>query len=205
MTLIDVVNLENQKIRDINLSEVFFSVSINKILLAELVRWHMACKRLGTQSALTKSEVKGTTKKPFPQKGRGSARQGSLKNPHQIGGGVAFAPKPRDHGYRLTKAKKKTALLSLLKARILENSLKVVDNLCLDRGKTKELISVLRNLGMEKCLIVDKPNDLLARASRNLKGIKFLFLSHLNAYDIMKYQNFLISERAMLELQERFA
>jgi large subunit ribosomal protein L4 len=107
MPAVDIYNLSNTKVGTIDLSDDVFGVPNRPYLLTEIVNWQRACRRAGTQSAKTKAEVNGTTKKPFPQKGRGMARQGSLRNPHQIGGGVAFAPKPRDYSYQMPKAKKR--------------------------------------------------------------------------------------------------
>lgn len=205
MILIDVKDLENNTVNTIKLSDSIFSMPLNRDLLSEAVRWYRSCWRLGTQSCLTKAEVSGTTKKPFPQKGRGVARQGSLKNPHQIGGGVAFAPKPRSYRYSFPQVKKKIALLTSLSVRFSENGVKVFKEFNIKEGKTKEIQSLLKKENIKsKCLIVAEPMSALIRSVKNLKNVKYLFVSQLNTYDVLKYPFLLISEKALLEIQERF-
>ncbi len=203
MPTLDVVDLKNQKVGSITLSDEVFSATIRSHLLTEIVHWQRACKRAGTQSALTKAEVRGTTKKPFPQKGRGMARQGSLKNPHQVGGGVAFAPKPRDYSYKMPKAKKRAALAVALSTRVSENSLKIVKDFDLPVAKTKVTSETLAVLQAEKALVVDFGNENLKRSMRNLKNAKFIEAAGVNVYDILRYPVLMMTERAVLALQQR--
>ena len=203
MPTLDVVDLKNQKVGSITLSDEVFAAPIRSYLLTEIVNWQRACRRAGTQSALTKAEVHGTTKKPFPQKGRGMARQGSMKNPHQVGGGVAFAPKPRDYSYNMPKAKKRAALAVALSTRLGESSLKIVRDFDLPVAKTKVTSETLAILQAEKALVVDFANDNLKRSMRNLKSAKFIETAGVNVYDILRYPVLMMTERAVLALQQR--
>src|SRR3989338_49264 len=174
MPTLDIINLQNEKVGSLDLNPEIFGAPIRKHLLAEVVHWQRAGRRAGTQSALTKSEVHGTTKKPFPQKGRGMARQGSLKSPHQVGGGVAFAPKPRDYSYALPKAKRRAALAVALSARVRENSFKIIKDFELSEAKTKKTAAILNSLSAKNSLVVDCENGLLKRSMANLAGSKFI-------------------------------
>lgn len=203
MPTIDIVNLKNEKVGSLDLNPEIFGAPIRKHLLSEVVHWQRACRRAGTQSALTKAEVRGTTKKPSPQKGRGMARQGSLKNPHQVGGGVAFAPKPRDYSYAMPKAKRRAALAVALSARVKENSLKILKDFELPEAKTKQTALVLEALAAQKSLVVDCGNAMLKRSMRNLSSAKFIDEAGLNVYDILHYPVLMMTEKAVLALQER--
>ncbi len=203
MLQLDIVNLKNEKVGSLDVNPEIFGAPIRKHLLAEVVHWQRACRRAGTQSALTKSEVHGTTKKPFPQKGRGMARQGSLKGPHQVGGSVAFAPKPRDYSYAMPKAKRRAALAVALSARVKENALKVLKDFEMPEAKTKATLSVLKALSAEKSLVVDCDNGSLKRSMKNLSNAKFMEEAGLNVYDILHYPVLMMTEKAVLALQER--
>src|SRR5690606_8384297 len=137
MPTLDIVDLSNKKVGSIDLDERVWAAPARKWLLTEVVHWQRAKARAGTQSAMTKAEVNGTTKKPFKQKGTGNARQGSWKNPHMVGGGVAFAPKPRDHGYKLPRHKRRAALATALSVKLAEGNVKVVKDFTLGEFKTK--------------------------------------------------------------------
>lgn len=203
MPQVDIVNLNNEKVGTMELNSDVFAAPIRKHLLTEVVHWQRACRRVGTQSALTKAEVNGTTKKPSPQKGRGMARQGSLKNPHQIGGGVAFAPKPRDYSYQMPKAKRRAALAVALSARLKENNLKILSDFPMPEAKTKKAAQILKGLSAERSLVVDLDNDLLKRSMRNLERSKYIEEAGVNVYDILKYPVLMMTQKAVLALQER--
>ena len=203
MAALDVVNLKNEKVGTIELSDEVFAVPVRRHLMTEIVHWQRACKRAGTQSAKTKAEVNGTTKKPFPQKGRGMARQGSLKNPHQIGGGVAFAPKPRDYSYRMPKAKKRAGLAAALSVRVQENSFKVLEDFALTDAKTKNVFNILKTLHAEKALVIDSANMDLKRCMKNLPNAKFINEAGVNVYDVLRYPVLMITKEAALSLQQR--
>lgn len=200
---LDVIDINNKKVEELNLDSGILDVETNTAVFAEAVRWYRCARRSGTQAALTKAEVSGTTKKPFPQKGRGMARQGSLKNPHQIGGGVAFAPKPRDYYFQLPKAKRRIALASALSTRARENGLLVVDNLALSEAKTKSAVQIMRNLNVSKAIFVDEQNDALEKSVRNLKAAHFVAANSLNVFDVLRAPFIVVSKSALLQINKR--
>ncbi|MEI6789807.1 MAG: 50S ribosomal protein L4 [Myxococcaceae bacterium] len=203
MPTLDIINLKNEKVGTLDLNDEIFGAPIRKHLLSEVVHWQRAGRRAGTQSTLTKSEVNGTTKKPFPQKGRGMARQGSMKSPHQVGGGVAFGPKPRDFSYAMPKAKRRAALAVALSARVKENSLKILQDFEVPEAKTQATLSVLKTLSAQRSLVVDCGNTLLKRSMSNLAQSKYMEEAGLNVYDILHYPVLMMTEKAVLALQER--
>jgi large subunit ribosomal protein L4 len=203
MPAVDIYNLSNTKVGTIDLSDDVFGVPNRPYLLTEIVNWQRACRRAGTQSAKTKAEVNGTTKKPFPQKGRGMARQGSLRNPHQIGGGVAFAPKPRDYSYQMPKAKKRLGLAVALSLRLRENSMKVVESFEPEGAKTKVSATALNALELPNALVVDTTNEGLKRSMRNLPNSRYLAVEGLNVYDLLKYPNLVMTQSAVNAIQSR--
>lgn len=203
MAAIDVYNLSNAKVGTMDLSEEVFGVANRPYLLSEIVNWQRASRRAGTQCAKTKAEVNGTTKKPFPQKGRGMARQGSLRNPHQIGGGVAFAPKPRDYSYQMPKAKKRLGLAVALSLRLRENNLKIVDAFEPKDSKTKAAATALNALASQNSLVVDTGNEGLKRSMRNLPTSRYLAVEGLNVYDLLKYPNLVMTQSAVKAIEAR--
>jgi large subunit ribosomal protein L4 len=203
MATLDVIDLKNNKVGSIEVHDAIFQADIRRYLLTEVVQWQRAKSRRGTQSAKTKAEVNGTTKKPFGQKHTGNARQGSLKNPHQIGGGVAFAPKPRDYSYTLPKAKRRAALAVALSLKAKEGNLKIVKNFELPEGKTKHVASAIHSLGGGKTLVVDGNNQNLAMGARNLPESRFLHQDGLNVLDILKYPTLVMTESAVRAIETR--
>lgn len=202
MAVCDIVNIENKPVGTIELMSEVFELGYRPSLIAEIVHWQRAKRRAGTQSAKTRGEVHGTAKKPFKQKGTGSARQGDKKSPHMRGGGVAFAPKPRDYGYAMPAAKKRLALAVALSARFRDNHLTVVDSLAFE-AKTKKACQVLKQLDAENVLIVDLENQDLKRSTRNLQKAKYLHVDGINVFDILKHRELIISASAVQALQER--
>ncbi len=203
MPAVDIFNLSNTKVGSMELSDEVFGVENRPYLLTEIVNWQRASRRAGTQCAKTKAEVNGRTAKPFPQKGRGMARQGSLRNPHQIGGGVAFAPKPRDYSYQMPKAKKRIGLAVALSLRLRENNLKIVDAFEPNGAKTKAASTALTTLGSPKALVVDSGNEGLKRSMRNLPDSRYLAVEGLNVYDLLKYPNLIMTQKAVNAVQAR--
>ena len=203
MAQIDVYNLDNQKVATVDLAEEVFNAPRRKYLLTEVVHWQRAKKRAGTQSALRKGEVTGTTKKPFKQKGTGRARQGDNKNPHMRGGGVAFAPKPRSYDYTLPKAKRRAALAVALSVRNHEGSLKIVKDFQLTDHKTSGVQKVLETLGTTNALIVDADSKNLQLGTRNLAKSRYLNVSGLNVYDILNHRNLILTESAAKTIESR--
>ncbi len=203
MAMLEVYDFSGKKVDQAQFDDAVYGATIRPYLHTEVVNWQRACARSGTQSALTKAEVTGSTKKPFPQKGRGSARQGSLKNPHQIGGGVAFAPKPRDYSFTLPKAKKRAALTSVLSARVQEGRLKLLNSLTFDTPKTKRVAELLANFNSEGCLLIDSENDFARLSSRNHASVKFIRQEGINVMDILRYPLVLMTVQAARELEQR--
>lgn len=203
MAMLEVFDFSGKKVDQAEFDDSVYGATVRPYLHTEVVNWQRACARAGTQSALTKGEVSGSTKKPFPQKGRGSARQGSLKNPHQIGGGVAFAPKPRDYSYTLPKAKKRAALASVLSARVQEGRLKLINALSFDAPKTKRVCELLSNFKSEGCLLIDDENDFLRLSARNHANVKFLRQEGVNVVDVLRYPLVLMTVQAARDLEKR--
>lgn len=204
MATLEVYDFSGEKVSQVELDDAIFGAPVRPYLHTEVVNWQRACKRSGTQSALTKGEVTGSTKKPFPQKGRGSARQGSArKNPHQIGGGVAFAPKPRDYGFALPKSKKRAALASVISCRIQEGRFKLLDVIEISEPKTKRVVELLKNFDVDSCLVVDIDNNGLRLSSRNHPEVKYLKQEGINVFDVLKYPFLMMTVAAAKNLQER--
>jgi large subunit ribosomal protein L4 len=204
MAKFEVFNFSGNKVSEAELSDVVFAAAIKPYLHTEVVNWQRACRRAGTQSALSKGEVNGSTKKPFPQKGRGMARQGSAtKNPHQIGGGVAFAPKPRDYSFTMPKSKKRAALASVLSCRIKEGRLKLIDQFAFSEPKTKKVNELLRNFDVNSCLFIDEDNNGLRLSSRNHAHVKFLKQEGLNVEDVLRFSFVLMTLSAAKNLEQR--
>jgi large subunit ribosomal protein L4 len=203
MPTMDVVNLENTKTGSIDLSDEVWNAPPKRYLLSEVVHWQRAKRRRGTQSALTKAGVHGTTKKPFKQKGTGNARQGSNRNPHMIGGGVAFAPKPRDYSYTLPRAKRRAALAVALSLKVKEGGIRIVKDFDLDEIKTKKVTTALQSLGVDKALIVDSENENLSKSSRNISTSRYLHHSGINVYDLLKYPSLVITETAAKAIETK--
>lgn len=203
MAKLEVFDFSGKKVETAEFDDSVFGAVVKPYLHTEVVNWQRACARAGTQSALTKSEVNGSTKKPFPQKGRGSARQGSLKNPHQIGGGVAFAPKPRDYSFNLPKAKKRAALVSVLTARVQEGRFKLINELQFQEAKTRRVSELLSNFKADGCLLIDDENDLLRLSSRNHAKVKFLRQEGINVSDVLRFPMIMMTVQAARGLEKR--
>ncbi len=203
MANIDVLDLTAKKVGSIELHDGVFAAPIRKHLLTEIVNWQRAKSRAGTQSVKTRTEVNGTTKKPYGQKHTGNARQGDMKAPHMRGGGVAFAPKPRDYDYAMPKAKKRAALAIALSLKVKEGGMQVVKSFDMKEAKTKNVASALKALGTPKTLLVDGDNTNLQRAARNLGDSRYLHVDGLNVLDLLKYPKLVISESAVKAIQSR--
>ncbi len=199
----DIIDFSNKKVGDIDLNDNVFGAPLRRHLLTEVINWQRAKARSGTQSVKTRSEVNGTSKKPHGQKHTGNARQGDSKTNHHIGGGVAFAPKPRSYDYALPKAKRRAALAVALSLKVKEGGLKVVKSFDLKDGKTKEVAQATKTLGAPKTLFVDGDNDKFARAARNLPNSQYLHVNGLNVLDLLKYPTLVISESAVKTIEKR--
>jgi len=203
---IDVYNKNGDKVSTMELDDSIFGIEINEHVVHMAVVQYLANKRQGTQSAKTRSEVRGGGRKPWRQKGTGRARQGSIRSPQWTGGGVVFAPKPRDHSFKLNKKVKRLALKSVLTDRVLNNKMIVLDELTFNEIKTKEMKKVVDNLKLKKALFVleaDNKNVLLS--ARNLPNIKTAGVNTINPYDILKFETFVVTKEAVNKIQEVYA
>ncbi|MDD6309178.1 MAG: 50S ribosomal protein L4 [Clostridia bacterium] len=203
----DVYKMDGSRAGEIVLSDKVFGQEINKTVLHTVVVNYLAKQRQGTQSAKTRSEVSGGGAKPFRQKGTGRARQGSTRAAQWIKGGIIFAPKPRDYGFSVNKKVKAVAMRSALSAKVLDNEIVVIDKLELADVKTKSVVNMLKDLGVEgRALIVtcDK-NDNLYLSARNIYGVEISYVGMLNVYEIMKAGKLIIAQNAVEKLEEVYA
>lgn len=206
MAKVSVYNMEGNEVGDIELNDAVFNVEVNEHLVHMAVVSQLANNRQGTQNTKTRSEVSGGGKKPWRQKGTGHARQGSTRSPQWTGGGVVFAPKPRDYSFKLNKKEKKLALKSALTSRVQDNKFIVVDDLKLDEIKTKALASTLNNLKVNKALVViADDNANVALSARNIEDVKTAYTNTINVYDILKYDTVVIDKATVAKLEEVYA
>ncbi|HAQ52217.1 MAG TPA: 50S ribosomal protein L4 [Lachnospiraceae bacterium] len=206
MAKVSVYNMDGKEVESINLDDAVFGVEVNEHLVHMAVVQQLANNRQGTQKAKTRSEVRGGGRKPWRQKGTGHARQGSIRAPQWTGGGVVFAPTPRDYSFKLNKKEKRAALKSALTSRVLENKLVVVDELKMDEIKTKTFANVMNNLNVDKALVVLADNDKNVVASaKNIPAIKTASTETINVYDILKYNTLVLTKDAVKNIQEVYA
>ncbi|MCC8059868.1 MAG: 50S ribosomal protein L4 [Clostridiales bacterium] len=206
MANVAVYNMEGKEVGKIDLNDAVFGVEINEHLVHLAVVAQLANKRQGTQKAKTRSEVSGGGRKPWRQKGTGHARQGSTRSPQWKGGGVVFAPVPRDYTIRLNKKEKRAALKSALTSRVLENKFIVVDELKLDEIKTKRFQAVLDSLGVSKALVVvGDDSDNVVISARNIPTVKTAYVNTINVYDILKYNTVVATKTAVAGIEEVYA
>ena len=206
MAKVAVYNMEGKEVGSIELSDSIFGVEINEHLVHMAVLQQLANKRQGTQKAKTRSEVRGGGRKPWRQKGTGHARQGSTRSPQWTGGGVVFAPTPRDYSFKLNKKEKRAALKSALTSRVVENKFVVVDELKMDEIKTKKFAEVLKNLNVEKALVVlnDMDEKVIASAA-NIPTVKTTQTNELNVFDVLKYDTVVVTKAAVATIEEVYA
>ena len=205
MANVSVYNIEGNQIGEMELSDAVFGVEVNEHLLHMAVVNHLAAKRQGTQSAKTRSEVSGGGKKPWRQKGTGHARQGSTRAPQWTGGGVVFAPKPRDYSFKLNKKERRAALKSALSSRVAENKIIVLDAFNMEEVKTKKFKAVMDALKVSKALVVVDDNNNVVLSARNIPSVKTASTSTINVYDILKYDTLVVTQDAVATNQEVYA
>ena len=206
MANISVFNIEGKEVGSIELNDAVFGVNVNEHLVHMAVVAQLANKRQGTQKAKTRSEVSGGGRKPWKQKGTGHARQGSTRSPQWKGGGVVFAPTPRDYTINLNKKEKRIALKSALTSRVLENKFIVVDDFAMSEIKTKKMQQTLNNLNVKKALVVCAENEKNTVLSvRNIYGVKAASPKTINVYDILKYSTVVASKDAVKTIEEVYA
>ena len=206
MANVSVYNMEGKEVGKLDLNDVVWSTEVNEHLMHMAVVSQLANKRQGTQSAKTRSEVSGGGRKPWRQKGTGHARQGSIRAAQWVGGGMIFAPKPRDYSFKMNRKEKQAAICSALTTKVAEDKLVVVDSLDLKEVKTKEMAKVLGNLKAEKALVVmaDK-NDNVALSARNIQGVRTALTNTINVYDILKYDKLVVTKDAVAKIEEVYA
>ena len=206
MAKVSVYNIEGKEVDTIELNDAVFGVEVNEHLVHMAVVNQLANNRQGTQKAKTRSEVSGGGRKPWRQKGTGHARQGSTRAPQWTGGGVVFAPVPRDYSFKLNKKEKRAALKSVLTSKVADGKFVVVDDLKLDEIKTKKFVEVLNNLKVEKALVVlnDMDTNVIASAA-NLPTVKTAQTNELNVFDALKYDTVVVTKAAVATIEEVYA
>ena len=206
MANVSVYNIEGKEVGTIELNDAVFGVEVNEHLVHMAVVNQLANNRQGTQKAKTRSEVSGGGRKPWRQKGTGHARQGSTRSPQWTGGGVVFAPVPRDYSFKMNKKEKRAALKSALTSRVEENKFIVVDELNFDEIKTKKFQAVLNNLNVNKALVVlEDGNTNVEISARNIAGVKTAKTNTINVYDILKYNTVIATKAAVATIEEVYA
>ena len=206
MANVSVYNIEGKEVGTIDLNDAVFGVEVNEHLVHMAVVSQLANNRQGTQKAKTRSEVSGGGRKPWRQKGTGHARQGSTRAPQWTGGGVVFAPVPRDYSFKMNKKDKRAALQSALTSRVEENKFIVVDELNFDEIKTKKFQEVLNNLNVNKALVVlEDGNTNVEISARNIAGVKTAKTNTINVYDILKYNTVIATKAAVATIEEVYA
>ena len=206
MAKVAVLNMAGKEVDTIELNDAVFGVEINEHLVHMAVLQQLANNRQGTQKAKTRSEVRGGGKKPYRQKGTGHARQGSTRAPHYTGGGVVFAPVPRDYSFKLNKKEKRAALKSALTSRVAESKFIVLDELKLDEIKTKKFAEVMNNLKVNKALVVlnEMDTNVIASAA-NIPTVKTAQTNEINVFDVLKYDTVVVTKAAVATIEEVYA
>ena len=206
MANVSVYNIEGKEVGSIELNDAVFGVEVNEHLVHMAVVNQLANNRQGTQSAKTRSEVSGGGRKPWRQKGTGHARQGSTRSPQWTGGGVVFAPKPRDYSFKMNKKEKRIALLSALSSKVADNKIVVLDAFNLDEVKTKKFAEVMSNLKVDKALVViGGENKNVVLSGRNIPTVKVSATNEINTYDVLKYETLVVTKAAVEKLEEVYA
>ena len=207
MPKLAVVDKTNKQIKEIELSDAVFGIEPNGPVMHAVVVNYLANQRQGTQSTLTRGEVSGGGKKPWRQKGTGRARQGSTRSPQWRHGGIALGPKPRSYRYTLNKKERRLAMKSAFSSKVLSNDMIVLNELSLNEYKTKEIATVLSNLGADRkaLIVLAEKNDMVIRSAKNIPGVKTALVNTLNVYDILNADKFIVVEGAVAQLEEVYA
>ena len=207
MPTIDVYNVEGKKVSTVDLKEEIFGIEPNENIVHSVLINFLANQRQGTQSTKTRSEVSGGGRKPWRQKGTGRARQGSIRAPQWIKGGIALGPKPRSYTYRVNKKEKRLAIKSVLSSKVLENQLVVIDKLPFKEIKTKQMVNVLEKNKVEGKTLIMLPekNEAVQKSARNIEGVKTTLVNTINVYDLLKYNELVITLDTVKKLEEVYA
>ena len=207
MPKVTVYDMTGKSVGEMNLSDAVFGIEPNAAVMHAAVVNYLANQRQGTQSTLTRAEVRGGGRKPWRQKGTGHARQGSIRAPQWRHGGVALGPKPRDYSYTLNKKVKRLAIKSAFSSKVLENNMLVVDNIAVDGYKTKAVVNMLKALGADKKALIVMPcvDEKLIASANNIPGVKTALVNTLNVYDILNYDKFIVAKDAVAKIEEVYA
>ena len=207
MPSIDVYNVEGKKVKSVELKEEIFGIEPNEAVVHSVLVNFLANQRQGTQNTKTRAEVRGGGRKPWRQKGTGRARQGSIRAPQWIKGGIALGPKPRSYKYSVNKKEKRLAIKSLLSSKVLENSLVVVDKLELKEIKTKNMVNALESLKVTEpaLILLPEKNDFVERSARNIENVKTSLVNTINVYDLLKYQKLVVTLDTVKKIEEVYA
>ena len=206
MPTVGLFNKEGNKIEDIQLNETIFAAEVNADAMHQVVVALLANKSQGTQSAKTRAEVRGGGIKPWRQKGTGRARQGSIRAPQWIKGGVVFAPKPRDYRMSIPKSMRRVAMLSALTSKVQNDEMVVLDSLTLEAPKTKEVVKMLNAFNAKKTLIITaEANETVYKSARNIEGVAVLPVNNINVYDLLKYPKVIMTKDAVSKIEEVYA
>lgn len=207
MPKVTVYDMTGKSVGEMNLSDAVFGIEPNAAVMHAAVVNYLANQRQGTQSTLTRAEVRGGGRKPWRQKGTGHARQGSIRAPQWRHGGVALGPKPRDYSYTLNKKVKRLAIKSAFSSKVLENNMIVVDNIAVDGYKTKAVVNMLKALGADKKALIVMPcvDEKLIASANNIPGVKTALVNTLNVYDILNYDKFIVAKDAVAKIEEVYA
>jgi large subunit ribosomal protein L4 len=207
MAKVQVLTMTGAEAGTIELNDDIFGIEPNQNAVHAVVKNYLANQRQGTQSAKTRGDVRGGGRKPFRQKGTGRHRQGSTTDPSQIGGGVAFAPKPRSYRYSLPKSLRRLAMKSALSAKVLENEMIVLDTLTMDAPRTKDMIKVLENIkaGKKSLIVMTAKDENVIKSAANIPGVRTALVTTMNVYEIINYTNFIITKDAVNKIEEVYS
>lgn len=207
MAKVKMLNMAGAEVGEVTLNDEIFGIEPNEIAVQTVVKNYLANQRQGTQSAKTRSEVRGGGRKPFRQKGTGRHRQGSTTDPTQVGGGIVFAPKPRDYRYAVPKKVKRLALKSVLSAKVADNEIIVLDELKFAEPKTKEMVKVLENIKADKkaLIVMDEKDENVVRSASNIQGVRTALVSTMNVYEIINHYSLVLTKAAAERIEEVYA
>ena len=207
MATVKVLDMNGKETGTIELKDEIFGIEPNKYAVHEMVKNYLANQRQGTQSAKTRGEVRGGGRKPFRQKGTGRHRQGSTTDPSQIGGGIVFAPKPRDYSYTVPKKMRRLAMKSALSSKVQENEIIVLEGLAFDGPKTKEMIQVLSNVNAAKkvLIVMAHKDEHVVRSAANIPGVRTALVSTMNVYEIINHTSFIVTKEAVKKIEEVYS
>ena len=207
MAKLTLYNMEGKETGTLEVKDEIFGIEINQNAVHDVVKNYLANQRQGTQSAKTRAEVRGGGAKPFRQKGTGRARQGSRVAPNHVGGGIVFAPKPRDYRYSVPKKVKRLAMLSVLSSKVVENEIIVIDELSFDEPKTKDMVKFLSAVGAEKkaLILTAEKDDNVVKSAANIPGVETSYVGRMNVYEILNHTSFIVTKDAAMKIEEVYS